>query len=288
MKNIGIVAKTLHWAIFSLCIYAVGCCGLHFFPAWGSSEYYESINNTLLSIALSYIAGYVIFLFTSKWPKKQRELEVLAIWSKHLSGLYNEMSERIEDVRAFAGIPEWEKGCLTEKAVEPLSHYTTMSPVIFIHMEVDRGESEPLRLSNEFSVKKDLNRHHDAVHRYIETMLNNPMAVDADKKLLDVLSRIKTSSFISECSRIIDATQLGDDRDITTSELPKAYIEYVALRDELNKWKFPKYHYKARRMTDEEIEKSQKAIEEKLAQMGTTRKDVIEYGQRLTKASKKE
>lgn len=288
MKRIGWVAKTIHWLIIALCIYAVGCCGFHVFPAWCSSEYYESINYSLLSIALSYIAGFMIYLFTSELPKKQRELEVLALWSKHLSGLYNEMSERIEDLRVFAGIPEWETGCLTEKAAEPLSHYTTMPPVIFINMEMDKGEAEPLRLSTEFSLKKGLNSHYDVVLKYIDTMLNNPMAVDADKKLLDVLSRIKTSSFIRECSRIIDATQLGENRNITTSELPKAYIEYIALRDELNKWKFPQYHYKVRKLLNEEFVKSQKGIEEQLAQMGTTRKEVIEFGQKLTKASKKE
>lgn len=153
---------------------------------------------------------------------------------------------------------------------------------------MDKGEPELLRLNTEFSVKKDLNRHHDTVLNHIDTMLNNPMAADADKKLLDVLSRIKNSSFIRECSRIIDATQLGEDRNITTSELPKAYIEYVVLRDELNKWKFPQYHYKVRKMSDKEFAESQKRIEEKLAQMGTTRKEVIEFGQKLTKASKKE
>ena len=60
----GTIAQVLHWAVMALCVYAVGCCGVHLLPAWGNSENYESINTALLSIALSYIAGYIIYLFT--------------------------------------------------------------------------------------------------------------------------------------------------------------------------------------------------------------------------------
>ena len=72
MKNLDALAKIVNWAILILCLYAVGCCGFHILPAWGGSEHYKDINTTLLSIALSYIAGYVIYLFTSVLPKIQR------------------------------------------------------------------------------------------------------------------------------------------------------------------------------------------------------------------------
>jgi hypothetical protein len=67
-------------------------------------------------------------------------------------------------------------------------------------------------------------------------MLNNPMAVDADKNLLDVLSQIKSSRFLEECTRMIDVAQLDEGHNISTPELPKAYVEYVQLRNKLDRW----------------------------------------------------
>ena len=106
----------LHVGIIVLCIYSVFCCGFHILPVWGYSENYVSINTTLLSIALSYLAGYVIYLFTSVLPRKQREEEVFSLWKEHLSSLYNEMAMRIEEVRVFAGIPEEKIVCVEDEA----------------------------------------------------------------------------------------------------------------------------------------------------------------------------
>lgn len=103
IKSINRIAVVAHWIIMALCVYAVFCCGFHLLPVWGYSENYETINATWLSIALSYIVGYVIYLFTSSLPRKQRENEVFALWEPHLTKLYNEMSERIEEVRAKDG-----------------------------------------------------------------------------------------------------------------------------------------------------------------------------------------
>lgn len=286
MKGIGLIGQITHWVIIALCLYAVFCCGFHLLPVWGYSENYESINGTLLSIALSYLAGYVIYLFTSWLPRWQRVKEVFALWSEHLSKLYNEMSERIEEVRVYVDIPKEKMEELNEEDAEALSTYTTLPPSIWLQKEVDRGESQPLRVQAPFVIKEILNRHYDAMKANLDVMLQNPMAVDAEKKLLDLLSRIKTSSFLSQCTGIIDMTMLKDDKvNITTTGLPKAYVEYVKLRDELGCWPFRKFVFKMRKMTDEEVAKSNEGMEIQLAKMGLTRQRQMEISQKLTNAS---
>jgi len=286
MKGIGLVGQIIHWAIIALCLYTVFCCGFHLLPVWGYTENYESINATLLSIALSYLAGYVIYLFTSWLPRWQRENEVFALWSEHLSKLYNEMSERIEEVRVYVDIPKEKMEELSVKDAEALSTYTTYPPIIWLQKEVDRGDPQPLRLQEPFKIKEALNRHYDAMKANLDVMLQNPMAVDAEKNLLDLLSRIKTSSFLAECTRVIDMTMLKDEKvNITTADLPKAYVEYVKLRDELACWHFCKFVYKMRKMTDEEAAKSNEGIDMQLAKMGLTRQRQMEIGQKLTNAS---
>ena len=281
------MAVVTHWIIIALCVYAVFCCGFHLLPVWGYSENYETINATWLSIALSYLAGYVIYLFTSALPRKQREDEVFALWEPHLTKLYNEMSERIEEVRIYADILAEKMNEIKNEDVEALSRYTSMRPAVYIDKTVDRNEPQPLKKVDQFNIKNTLNRHYDTVNNILKTMLNNPMAVDADKSLLDILSQIKSSSFLRECTMMIDVSQLDESHNISTPELPKAYVEYVQLRNKLKRWNFPKFKYSMRKLSEEEEIEMHKGTVEHLAKMGTTLKEVQEFGQKLTKASRK-
>ena len=287
IKSINRLAVVTHWIIIALCVYAVFCCGFHLLPVWGYSENYETINATWLSIALSYLAGYVIYLFTSALPRKQREDEVFALWEPHLTKLYNEMSERIEEVRIYADILAEKMNEIKNEDVEALSRYTSMRPAVYIDKTVDRNEPQPLKKVDQFNIKNTLNRHYDTVNNILKTMLNNPMAVDADKSLLDILSQIKSSSFLRECTMMIDVSQLDESHNISTPELPKAYVEYVQLRNKLKRWNFPKFKYSMRKLSEEEEIEMHKGTVEHLAKMGTTLKEVQEFGQKLTKASRK-
>lgn len=286
--NINIIAQILNGIIIAFCLYAVGCCGFHILPAWGSSEHYKDINATLLSIALSYIAGYVIYLFTSVLPSIQREREVFGIWTPHLSNLYNEMTELIEEIREYAGIPEDKMADLKEEDAGPLNKYTALKPIVYFAKNVDRGGPQPLRIINKFSLKKDLNHHYDVVNKHLDTMLNNPMAVDANKKLLDILSQIRTASFLEQCKRVIDVKVLEESTIIETPEMPKAYVEYVLLKDQLKKWSFPQFKYSTRMLTDEEVVEMDKQNAEFLAEKGTTAQELQKFLKDLAKASKKD
>ena len=119
-------------------------------------------------------------------------------------------------------------------------------------------------------------------------MLNNPMAVDADKKLLDMLSQIKTARFLEQCKGVIDVMMLGGNANIGTPEMAKAYVEYVGLRDLLKKWRIRQFKYSMRVLTDEEVVEMHKSTDEQLAKMGTNAQALKEFGKKLTLASRKE
>ena len=285
--KLGVLAKCLHWLILALCIYAIGCCGFHWLPVWGLSENYESINATLLSIALSYVAGFIIYLFTSELPRKQRENEIFDLWSPHLSILYNDMSERIEELRVFLGIPQENMSCLSLDDCKVFETYTSMIPSIKIKKDIDRGKTEHLKVNDDFNIKKKLNQHHDAVVQCIEMMLDNPMAIYANNKLLDTLSQIKASRFLKECNSIIAGPIVHNGKPviIRTPELPKAFWEYVGLRNQLATFSFKKHLFKMQRMSDEEIKASKRNVTEQLASMGMTEETAREIGDKIVKAS---
>lgn len=280
--NYIITSYTLHGLLLALCIYAIGCCGFHIFPVLGVSENYESINDTFLSLALSYVAGLIIFGLTSVIPRRQRQKEVFEIWKPHLSRLYNDMSERIEEVRAFVGIPKEKMESLTAADCEPLARYTDLPSEVWIHRSYGRksGISEP------FSIKKRLNGHHKTVHHIIDIMLKNPMAIDAEKKILDILSQINSSGFLAYCNSIMDSSCLCNPPiSINNSHLKEPFCEYVKLRDKLGALSINKSIYEVRVLTDDETKECKKNRQELVERQGFTMEQINAYGQQIANAS---
>lgn len=282
-----LVSYLLHGLILALCIYAIGCCGFHFFPVWGASEHYESINNTLLSLALSYVAGLIIYYLTSVMPRKLREKEIFEQWAPHLSKLYNEMSERIEEVRAYVGISQEAMTNLTVEKCKSLESYTNQPSVVWLSKTIIMEDpNKPLRLNDIFSIKKALNGHHDVVHSIIDTMLMNPVAVYAEKKILDILSQIKSSVFLVDCNRVMDSSKLQNPLiSINHSDFPKSYCEYVKFRDRLGALPISKNVYDIRLLTEEEVMEDQKKVEELLANQGLSQEQIQAFGQQIKNAS---
>lgn len=279
----------LHGALLVLCAYAIGCCGFHILPVLGRSEYYDTINNTFLSLALSYVAGLVIYGLTSVMPKRQREKEVYELWKPHLTKLYNEMSERIEEVRAYVGIPKEKMDLLTEEDCRSLERYTDFPSEVWINSSYSTTEKgKKSGVVDPFSIKKRLQGHHESVHHVIDIMLDNPMAIEAEKNILDVLSQIKSSRFLAECNRIMDSSYLQNPPiSINHSELPKAYCEYVKLRDKLGLLPIDKKFYDVRVLTDEEVKKDREGVHKLLAEQGYTMDHINAYSQQIAKALKR-
>lgn len=289
LKKITRLTNYLHGGILFLCIYSVFCCGFHILPVWGYSENYVSINTTLLSLALSYIAGFVIYMFTSVLPRKQREEEVFSLWKEHLSSLYNEMSLRIEEVRVFAEIPIEKMASLISEDAKPLANYTDYESPIYIKMTIIKEDPhKPHIINSEFNIKKTLNEHYNTMQHLLGIMLNNPMAIDSNKKILDLLTRIKESSFLKECKRIIGNSPeyMGKKISITTPDLPQAFVEYVKLKKELAELPIIRYSFDLRKRTDEEVQESKKGINEALKKMGLTEESRHDITQKIANASK--
>mgnify|MGYP002523185856 CR=1 FL=1 len=283
-----ITSYTLHGVLIVMCVYAIGCCGFHVLPVLGELENYESINNTFLSFALSYIAGLIIFLLTSVMPRIQREKEIFAQWEPHLSKLYNDMSERIEEVRAFVGIDKDKMGALTVEDCKPLERYTDLPPVVRVSRAIlTKGSDTPNRINDDYSMKKRLKGHHKSVHHLMDVMLNNPVAVNAEASVLDILSQIRSSSFLGYCDSIMDSSQLQNPPiSICHSELPEPFCEYVKLRDRLGTLPIKKKVYEIRVLTEAEVRENQKRVKEELERQGYTMEQIKAFGKQIGNASK--
>lgn len=60
------------WIVAAACLYVIFCAGVHLLPCVGSCDNAENVNNVLLNLSYSYLAGGIFYLFTSTLPRWQK------------------------------------------------------------------------------------------------------------------------------------------------------------------------------------------------------------------------
>lgn len=104
---------------------------------------------------------------------------------------------------------------------------------------------------------------------------------------MDILSQIKSSSFLAYCNSIMDSSCLQNPPvRIHNTHLKEPFCEYVKLRDKLGTLPIDKSIYEVRVLTDEEVKEDRKRAQESVEKQGFTMEQVKSFGQQIANASR--
>jgi len=274
MKKLSVIINGL---LLALCLYAVGCCGFHILPEWSSSDYYESINAVLLSLALSYIAAFVFYVLLTWWPMMQKRNVLYDVWKGDMANVYMYMGDAITDLMLYVGITK-EIKCIELKDCSPVRIYDSNKNHVFHHIVyILNGESRE-HPDGIFQYHRNLRTSSNVVYGCIEKMLQNPLTGFAKPELALLLSNIKTSKFVSTCRSMTDKQ---DSISVEYMDFDKALYHYVELYRELGCYSFEKREYKKTPMTDEEIVKYHQDVENAKKTSGLTDSEINEIAKIL-------
>ena len=90
--------KILSYSLIGLtiaCIYLICHIGLGWFFPIGTSDNFEKINNVLINLSYSYMAGFTFYLLVEYFPKRVAQKKAFLLWEGGLSQIYAKMSEII-------------------------------------------------------------------------------------------------------------------------------------------------------------------------------------------------
>ena len=93
MKKItfSLIIKILLWVLVLLCCKVILFVGLGIGEPWGTCQNYEKVNNVLLNLSYSYLAGCIFYILTVALPHWNKSRKVQVIIKEKLSRIYGKL-----------------------------------------------------------------------------------------------------------------------------------------------------------------------------------------------------
>ena len=105
------LVKCILWIITIICIYAILHIGLGWFCAIGVSDNYLKINQVLINLSYSYIAGVIFYLLTVFFPYKYRLQKLKRPINSKIKDIHGKI---IDSAKSFFPMTSWDNLVLSE------------------------------------------------------------------------------------------------------------------------------------------------------------------------------
>jgi hypothetical protein len=93
MENI---TKYLLLIITAICLYIIFCIGLGWFWTIGTATNSENINQVLINLSYSYVAGLIFYILVSYLPNKAKIKKLRPVIKLKISDLYNQINACVQ------------------------------------------------------------------------------------------------------------------------------------------------------------------------------------------------
>lgn len=255
--------------ITGLSLYILFCVGLGWFWTIGSSTNYERINQVLLNLSYSYIAGLIFYILIEFIPKNIAAKKAFTIWESQLVDIYLRMSEIIAEIKLIANITKEDKDIVLgdlKDIVKYKPQYKKLyyKSITFINKKPNKDWTKGV-----FEFHADLYKAGIYVKEQISKMIELPSTSNITPNLLEIISKIEFCKFLSKCDSFKDIFLEDCEHDI--SSFDKDFYDFLQLYIRLGKYKFPQYSYKYEVLSQNEItlmETERKRVLEEMKKLG--------------------
>lgn len=238
-------------AITGLSLYILFCVGLGWFWAIGSSTNHERINQVLLNLSYSYIAGLVFYILIEYIPKNIAAKKAFTIWESQLVDIYLHMSEIVAGIKLIANIAKEDKDII----LSDLKDITNYKPqykklyyesTTFINKIPNKDKTKGV-----FEFHADLYKARTYIKERISEMTKLPSAPNIVPDLLEIISEIESCHFFISCNSFKDVFLEDCEYDIHSFD--KDFYDFLQLYIRLGKYKFPQHSYNYEILSQDEI-----------------------------------
>ncbi len=240
-------------AITGISLYILFCVGLGWFWTIGSSTNYERINQVLLNLSYSYIAGLIFYIFIEYIPKKIAAKKAFNIWKNQLVNIYLHMSEIVAEIKLIANITKEDKDIVLGDLKDIVKYKPQYKKLYYKSITFVNKIPNKDRTKGVFEFHADLYEAGIYIKKYIAEMIKLPSASNITPNLLEIISEIKSCKFLSTCNSFKDVFLEDYEYDINSCD--KDFYDFLQLYIRLSKYKFSKYSYKYELLSQNEITK---------------------------------
>lgn len=236
-------------------------------PIFGEAKNADQINEVLVNLSYSYMAGLVFYLLNDYIPTKIRERKALKLISRKLVDIYMKMDWIIAAEKQYNNCVKENKDITLEDCAFAELHTlidTQVPTKNYVRVDSDTWRSEPT--SEWYEPVTGTAHEADSIKELVVEVLANPISRDLGDDLMTALSEVYTSKFLSS---------LRQNREIkNTTTLPaigvhdgkQQFYDFVQLTLRLRKFNFPHHEHKIVRMTPNEEQQYQDFVKEHLSE----------------------
>jgi len=262
------IMKYSLWGITLACIYIICYVGLGWFYPLGTSTNFERINNVLLSLSYSYMAGFCFYILVEYLPKKVAQKKAYIVWKNGIVNIYMRMSEMIAALKMIYEISSEDKA-ISVNDVKKMNKYQPENEIIYFCETIyisDIGENGTTK--GVFVFHENLCGLAKYIREEISNMIKLPSTSNNKIELIEVISEIESCEFIKTCSDLSNNILLHEHE---MDDFGNKFYQFIQLHEKLSKYKFRQFSYKFRRLTEDEIttmKVEQKKVFQEIQNMG--------------------
>lgn len=256
-------------AITGLSLYILFCVGLGWFWTIGSSTNYERINQVLLNLSYSYIAGLIFYILIEYIPKNIAAKKAFTIWENQLVDIYLHMSEIVAEIKLIANITKEDKDIVLGDLKDVCKYKPQYKKLYYKSITFVNKIPNKDKTKGVFEFHVDLYKAGTYIKEHIAEMIKLPSASNIAPNLLEIISGIESCKFLSTCNSFKDTFLEDCEYDINSFD--KDFYVFLQLYIRLGKYKFSKHSYKYELLFQDEItlmEAERKKVLEEIKKMG--------------------
>lgn len=238
-------------AITGLSLYILFCVGLGWFWTIGSSTNYERINQVLLNLSYSYIAGLIFYILIEYIPKNIAAKKAFTIWESQLVNIYLHMSEIVAEIKLIANITKEDKDIILSDLKDIVKYKPQYKKLYYKSTTFINKIPNKDKTKGVFEFHADLYEAGVYIKKHISEMIKLPSASNITPNLLEIISEIESCKFLFTCNSFKNVFLEDCEYDINSFD--KDFYDFLQLYICLGKYKFPQHSYNYEILSQDEI-----------------------------------
>lgn len=222
-------------------------------PLFGSAENADNINDVLVNLAYSYMAGLLFYLLNDYLPTKLRQQRALKLVSSKLVALYMKMDWVIAVEKQYNNCTK-ENVDMTLEDCSFADNHTLQDTQVFVKSYVrinsNIWRSEPVSEWYESVTSPAHNA--DKIKEIVAAIQANPISKDLCDDVYDLLSQVYTSEFLRSLSQNRDIMKTTNLSSIGVFNGKQNLYDFIQLTLKFRSLSFPHHEHKLVRMSQEE------------------------------------
>lgn len=252
--------KILFFKILLWCCAIFSICGILFhisiIPAiFGNAKNYQQINEVIVNLSYSYLAGLIFYLLNDGIPSYFRRKKAMFLVAPKLLSLYSKLNWILAITKMEANIDKENSDISLNDcsiANNVTLHISKVAIFSYIRINSKVWNSEPSKEWYETILSQA--KFAEKVKEIITSIQTSAVATDLDNDLMTILYEIQYSGYLTDLEIKKEMIDLNNHKTVEVHNGQQKLYDLIQLTIKLNRYIFDKHEHRVVKMNEKQKE----------------------------------